>query len=168
MSPIVPEVMNSKDKLSDSLRLEFGPKKKDPGWGFSKSRVSSSTTRVEKKRLAETITSRSYEEPIPTPIPPLDLGEDEDHERDVTGKDTSYHIIARQYDEKRRSRLSQRRIAHEKQLRKNSISAPPGRTPSRLEQVKKSDQKSGRSTNTVESMDSNKYKSYEIITPLQW
>ena len=146
---------------------------KDLGWGFTKMSLGRTTkhqedssgsrrrrqrqdgTAIELKEEKDRTVAAAYGEP-----------EEEQPSREnvAAAKKDSCHARAWRFDAIRRSKDKEKREAKRKSSNVSSM-----HTTNRKEDAKNTKHNSGRmSITSVESMDSNKYKSYDVITPLEW
>ena len=131
--------------------VSFDKKGRDLGWGFTKTKHNSRPPSVPSDKLMlEKADARTTA---------TDAGSESNQEPE---RKESYHALAWKFDAARRSRLREKREKQAKSTKVSSISAPPSRPGSnpRSSAVP--------SVYSVGSMDSGKYRSYDIITPLDW
>ena len=146
----------SEEEMTNSGHFAFGqiqtdPNGRDLNWGFTKTKninsKSDKTSRYQSDDVSESVFTSD-------PVVP-------------NFRKESYHSLGRKFDDVRRSSLKDKRTSglNKEKRRESSISAPP--PPSRRSSTKSSSS-AAPSVYSVGSMDSDKFRSYEIITPLDW
>ena len=148
----------SEEEMTNIGHIAFGqiqtlpdPSGRDLNWGFTKTNHIISKSNKPSQHQPDVSESLFTSDPV---VPNL--------------RNDSYHSLGRKFDYERRSRLRDKKTSglNNVERRVSSISAPPP-PPSRRASTKSSSSAIP-SVYSVGSMDSDKFRSYEIITPLDW